>query len=76
MHLSEKEGRMQHRNLMEKGKVYRRDVLTQKRQRAYFALNKHIKSIYESFLTESEVVNLTSLEALKHTLDKLSEEFM
>ena len=73
---SEREVRMQHRKLTEKGKEYRRDILAQKRQRAYFALNKHIKSIYESFQTESEVVDLKCLEALKDTLDKLTEEFM
>ena len=37
--LSERDDRMQHRKLTEKGKVYCRDILTQKRQRAYFALN-------------------------------------
>ena len=74
--LFEREDKMQHRNLMEKSKEYLRDSLTKKRQRADLALNKHIKSIYESFQTENEVVNLKCLETLKYTLDKLTEEFM
>ena len=72
---SEREGRLHHRTLTEKGKEYRRDILSQKQHRAYSVLNKHIKSIYEKLKTENEEVNLKCLEVLKDTLDKLTEEF-
>ena len=50
--------------------------MTQKRQRAYLALNKHIELIHESLKLKHEEVDLSGLEKLKGALDKFTEDFM